>query len=98
MGERIDEGEQTLAIGGARTERRWAVQHRVLELAFTMVEQRHGQPRAIPEAMEDRALPHPGGAGDLLHGHAGDALLGEQPLCRVDDARPVAGGVRAFPG
>jgi hypothetical protein len=60
------------------------------------VQERLGDRRPIREAAVDGALPHAGGAGDVVHRHALGATLGEQFLGRDQHASPVACRVRPF--
>ena len=73
------------------------MEDRLLEVAFAVLEQGQGESRTIAEAVEHRGFPHAGGQRDLLHGHPGDALFGEEAARGSEDAGAVPRGVGALP-
>jgi hypothetical protein len=62
-----------------------------------LFEQREGEPGAISEAAEERALPNAGGGRDGVHGDVLDALLGEQLPGRAEHLLAVALRICAHP-
>ena len=71
-------------------------EHLRLQRTRIRVDQRCRELALVGVAAVERALPHAGGAGDLLHRHRVDALGGEQPGRGVEHARTVASRVGAF--
>ena len=77
--------------------KRWRpAQDRVLQLTVGLIQQGHGQARAISEPPIDGPLSDAGRLGDLIHRHTVGAVLVEERRCGVEDRLPIAGGVRAL--
>ena len=92
----LEEGGDALGRRSAGPQRRRPAQHQVLQLALPLVEEGDGQARPVAEAPVDGPLAHAGLAGDVVHRHAVDAALGDQPLGRLEHQLPVAGRVSAL--
>jgi hypothetical protein len=90
------EGQQPLARRGARADRRRAADERVLELRLVLGEDRAGEPRAVPEAAEQRSLAHAGLGGHGVHGDRRRAVGREQPGRGGQHAAAVLGRVGAL--
>ena len=84
------------AAGAPGPQRRRPAQHQVLQLALPLVEEGDGQARPVAEAPVDGPLAHARLAGDVVHRHAVDAVLGDQPLGRLEHQLPVTGRVSAL--
>ena len=81
---------QPLLRRRARAERRRAADDRLLERDVLLLEQRLGEPGAVAEAAEERALADAGLGRDRVHRDVLDAVAGEQPLGRGEHLGAVA--------
>ncbi len=92
------EGGQPFGGRSAGTERRRAVQHRLLEAAFVLVQECHRDVGRSGEAAVEGGPAHAGGLGQLSHGDRAGIGCGEQALGGGQDPFPVVRRVGAFPG
>ncbi|GAA3472151.1 hypothetical protein GCM10018965_067040 [Nonomuraea roseola] len=81
------------AAGAPRSERRLAADQLLLQHAFVLVEQGHGDRGPVGEAAVERAPPDARGLRDVVHGDVRRALGPEQSCGGLQDPGAVAGGV-----
>lgn len=86
----VQEGADARGRRCARSQRRRAVQERLLEPPLVLVEQGVDEPGPVAEAAVHRAHADPGGPRDLLQR---EVPVGDHPGGRFEDLAAVARGV-----
>lgn len=91
--DRVQEGEQPLAVRGTVAQRRRPGRDRLLQRLGALHHERVHQAHPVAEPVEDGPLAHARGLGDLLHRDVPRSVRGQEPLRGGQDRAPVAGRV-----